>query len=432
MRMVVSPGPEMEGILHMPAGQSGHPMSPHYRDGHAAWLEGRPTPFLAGEAVNVLTLVPTTEERTGRAISPRWRRWILNQGDPVMTRIRSYAVALIGALVLASLAWAQSTGVAPGKVGAADDPVLKTIRESVKPTDEQMEKIVELYGRFRSDQLRALRSAAVQGRDRNERRLGDGAEPTPEERARMRAEMRKRMAEAIEPVNAKFLADCRAVLDEPRHEAWDAFAGEVDLMKRGTGRPQREEVRWMDPKRGPQVGDAAPDFELPDLKGEKHSLKSMRGKPVVIEFGSYTNSNFRQRAEPLRELRASYGDEVHWVVIYTFEAHASDGTWVSSRNVREGIEIPQHTSMEDRVKCAKLAKEKLELSLPVLLDDFENSAAKAYSGHPNRGYVIDAEGKISARQVWIDVRKTKRALDKLLGRKPAPRRGLHEPPADPG
>jgi penicillin amidase len=55
-RMVVSPGREGQGIFHMPGGQSGHPLSPHYRDGHAAWAEGRATPFLPGEPVHTLTL----------------------------------------------------------------------------------------------------------------------------------------------------------------------------------------------------------------------------------------------------------------------------------------------------------------------------------------------------------------------------------------
>ena len=57
-RLVVSPGREQEGFFHMPAGQSGHPMSPFYRAGHEAWEEGRPTPFLPGPAEHTLTLVP--------------------------------------------------------------------------------------------------------------------------------------------------------------------------------------------------------------------------------------------------------------------------------------------------------------------------------------------------------------------------------------
>jgi penicillin amidase len=57
-RMVVSPGREQEGIFHMPCGQSGHPLSPHYRDGHEAWSAGRPTPLLPGATVNTLILRP--------------------------------------------------------------------------------------------------------------------------------------------------------------------------------------------------------------------------------------------------------------------------------------------------------------------------------------------------------------------------------------
>jgi penicillin amidase len=57
-RLVVSPGREEEGIFHMPGGQSGHPLSPFYRAGHAAWARGEPTPFLPGKPVYTLTLTP--------------------------------------------------------------------------------------------------------------------------------------------------------------------------------------------------------------------------------------------------------------------------------------------------------------------------------------------------------------------------------------
>jgi penicillin amidase len=57
-RLVVSPGREAEGIFHMPVGQSGHPLSPYYQDGHEAWVNGEATPFLPGPAVHVLTLTP--------------------------------------------------------------------------------------------------------------------------------------------------------------------------------------------------------------------------------------------------------------------------------------------------------------------------------------------------------------------------------------
>jgi len=55
-RMVVSPGHEDQGYIHMPGGQSGHPLSPFWGSGHADWAEGKPTPFLPGPAAYVLTL----------------------------------------------------------------------------------------------------------------------------------------------------------------------------------------------------------------------------------------------------------------------------------------------------------------------------------------------------------------------------------------
>jgi penicillin amidase len=57
-RLTVSPGHEEDGYFHMPAGQSGHPLSPNYRDGHTAWARGEPTPFLPGPAVTRLVLRP--------------------------------------------------------------------------------------------------------------------------------------------------------------------------------------------------------------------------------------------------------------------------------------------------------------------------------------------------------------------------------------
>ena len=57
-RLVVSPGHEDEAILHLPGGQSGHPLSPYYRAGHAAWVKGEPTPLLPGPARHTLLLKP--------------------------------------------------------------------------------------------------------------------------------------------------------------------------------------------------------------------------------------------------------------------------------------------------------------------------------------------------------------------------------------
>ncbi len=57
-RLVVSPGREDQSFFHMPCGQSGHPLSPHYRKGHRDWVEGRPSPLLPGPPAGTLVLRP--------------------------------------------------------------------------------------------------------------------------------------------------------------------------------------------------------------------------------------------------------------------------------------------------------------------------------------------------------------------------------------
>ncbi|MBS0364493.1 MAG: penicillin acylase family protein [Proteobacteria bacterium] len=57
-RFAVAPGHESEGYLHIPGGQSGHPLSPYYRAGFMAWARGQPLPLLPGPAQHILTLTP--------------------------------------------------------------------------------------------------------------------------------------------------------------------------------------------------------------------------------------------------------------------------------------------------------------------------------------------------------------------------------------
>ena len=57
-RMVVSPGHDADGILHIPCGQSGHPLSKNYKDQHDYWVRGESLPFLSGRTTHTLRLEP--------------------------------------------------------------------------------------------------------------------------------------------------------------------------------------------------------------------------------------------------------------------------------------------------------------------------------------------------------------------------------------
>jgi penicillin amidase len=60
-RLVVSPGRHHDAILHMPGGQSAHPLSANYDDQHSFWLQGAPLPFLPGQALHTLVLTPVVQ-----------------------------------------------------------------------------------------------------------------------------------------------------------------------------------------------------------------------------------------------------------------------------------------------------------------------------------------------------------------------------------
>lgn len=60
-RMVVEPGHEDRGLFEMPAGQSGYPLSPYYRNSEPAWEQGKPAPFLPGKADHTLVFTPASE-----------------------------------------------------------------------------------------------------------------------------------------------------------------------------------------------------------------------------------------------------------------------------------------------------------------------------------------------------------------------------------
>lgn len=57
-RFVISPGHWEDGILHIPGGQSGHPLSEHYEDQHYYWVNGQPISFVEEAYKHYLKLKP--------------------------------------------------------------------------------------------------------------------------------------------------------------------------------------------------------------------------------------------------------------------------------------------------------------------------------------------------------------------------------------
>jgi hypothetical protein len=171
--------------------------------------------------------------------------------------------------------------------------------------------------------------------------------------------------------------------------------------------------------KGPGVGEAAPDVALTRLDGGKVQLASLKGRIVVLVFGSYSSPSFRQRAAALEKLRSDLGIHAQMFVVYTKEAHAT-GEWEVDRNKDDGVSVEQPKTFEARRTLAQTAKEKLKLATPVTIDSIDNSAAAAFGAGENSAIVIGRDGTIVAKQQWFEPAAVRRAVDKLLaGEHPA-------------
>jgi len=83
-------------------------------------------------------------------------------------------------------------------------------------------------------------------------------------------------------------------------------------------------------------------------------------------------------------------------VVYIQEAHPSDG-WQLQINEDEGVLHAQPVLFEERVHVAEACSLGLDLKIPTVIDDMENSTDLAYSALPDRLYLIGEDGKIVYR-----------------------------------
>src|SRR5213594_5141712 len=64
-------------------------------------------------------------------------------------------------------------------------------------------------------------------------------------------------------------------------------------------------------------------------------------------------------------------------------------------NVRDQVVFASPKNEEERAFVAGACVRKLGVKIPAVLDEFGNSTERAYTGWPDRMYVIDAQGRIA-------------------------------------
>ena len=180
-------------------------------------------------------------------------------------------------------------------------------------------------------------------------------------------------------------------------------------------------------QQAPRVGSPAPTFVLQGVDGEPVELAELIGeRPIVIQLGSHSCPVYRYRRFSMERLIRDYQDRVHFLVVYTIEAHPTgskspydDEEWVTMINRVTGVRIPEPADEAERLERAAFSRDRLELSQTVLVDGLDNEVWSAYGGASSPGFVVDLEGRVALRQVWIDPSGIRKTLDRLLEGVPA-------------
>jgi hypothetical protein len=112
-----------------------------------------------------------------------------------------------------------------------------------------------------------------------------------------------------------------------------------------------------------------------------------------------------------------YGDRAEFLAVYVREAHPIDG-WRMESNDRVGVSVAQPRSNLQRVEVATQCHDLLEMSMPVLVDGVDDRVGHAYSGMPDRLYIIDREGKVAFKSgrgpFWFNPAEMEQALIMML------------------
>ena len=89
-----------------------------------------------------------------------------------------------------------------------------------------------------------------------------------------------------------------------------------------------------------------------------------------------------------------YQGRVAFYAVYIREAHTSD-VWQDPDNLDDKIIFAKPKSYDERVEMGQLCVVKLGIKFPAVIDTFDNGTERAYTGWPDRLYVIDRDGKVA-------------------------------------
>ena len=119
----------------------------------------------------------------------------------------------------------------------------------------------------------------------------------------------------------------------------------------------------------------------------------------------------------LNEIAAEFGGQMDFYCVYIQEAHPQDG-WQVDSNLRDDVIYNTPTTIEERAGLAQTCVLRLEMAMPTLLDDMNDTVDTLYNGLPERLYVLDADHTVYWKSVagspGFDPEAWREAIARLL------------------
>jgi hypothetical protein len=121
----------------------------------------------------------------------------------------------------------------------------------------------------------------------------------------------------------------------------------------------------------------------------------------------------------LNKLYRDYRDRAAFYVVYIQEAHPIDA-WQVSDNLKDDVLVASTMTKDQRMNIAGVCVKNLGIELPALVDGADNPVERAYTGWPDRLYVIDRDGRIALKSAagpfGFKPADVQSALERLLPR----------------
>jgi hypothetical protein len=151
---------------------------------------------------------------------------------------------------------------------------------------------------------------------------------------------------------------------------------------------------WQAPKLPSALtaGKAAPDFTLPALghDGEVR-LSGLRGKPVVLLFGSFSCPIFTSRTATFEQCYRKYRDRAAFLFVDIREAgHPEERL----KSIYQSCAATAKPGRAERQAVSLEAIRALGLTIPAVIDGDDGRVGELYSAWPARTLVLDGDGKV--------------------------------------